>query len=75
MKTLRDFLLQDSNEDLDTLIEEARDLIQNNVEAKYASIALQEFGMLPSEFIRLPAYRKAFIIAAIDIMIENGGKK
>lgn len=31
--------------------------------------------MLPSEFLRLPSYEKAFVIASIDIRVEEEKKE
>ena len=44
-------------------------------EANYAYYALHKFRWKPSEFLELDPYERAFVIAAIDIRVENEKKE
>lgn len=45
------------------------------MEANYAYYALHKFHWLPSDFLNLDPYERAFIIAAIDVRIDNEKKE
>ncbi len=45
------------------------------MEANYAYYCLHKFHMLPRDFLSLDPYERAFVIAAIDVRIENEEKE
>lgn len=49
--------------------------MEGDEEANYAYYALHKFHWLPSFFLELDPYERAFIIAAIDVRIENEKKE
>ena len=49
--------------------------MEGDSDANYAHYCLHKLHMLPSTFINLDAYEKAFIIASIDIKVENEKKE
>jgi len=46
-----------------------------DAEANYAYYALHKFRWKPHEFLSLDPYERAFVIAAIDIRVENEKKE
>lgn len=44
-------------------------------EANYAYYALHKFHLLPSLFLNLDPYERAFVTAAIDVRVENEKKE
>ena len=49
--------------------------MEGDPEANYAYYALHKFRWKPSEFLALDPYERAFVIAAIDIRVENEKKE
>ncbi len=49
--------------------------MEGDGEANYAYYALHKFHWLPSVFLELDPYERAFVIAAIDVRVENEKKE
>lgn len=49
--------------------------MEGDAEANYAYYALHKFRWAPSQFFALDPYEMAFVIAAIDIKVENDKKE
>lgn len=49
--------------------------MEGDSDANYAHYCLHKLHMLPSTFVNLDPYEKAFIIASIDIKVENEKKE
>lgn len=49
--------------------------MEGDSDANYAHYALQKLHILPSQFINLDSYEKAFVIASINLRIENEKKQ
>ena len=49
--------------------------MEGDEEANYAYYALHKFHWLPSVFLGLDPYERAFVIAAIDVRVENEKKE
>lgn len=49
--------------------------MEGDSDANYAHYALQKLHILPSQFVELDAYEKAFVIASINLRIENEKKQ
>ena len=49
--------------------------MEGDAEANYAYYALHKFRWKPSEFLALDPYERAFVIAAINIRVENEKKE
>ena len=49
--------------------------MEGDGDANYAHYALQKLHILPSTYVGLDPYEKAFVIASIDLRIENEKKQ
>lgn len=49
--------------------------MEGDSDSNYAHYCLHKLHMLPSTFCGLDSYEKAFVIASIDIKIENEKKE
>ncbi|MCH5192172.1 MAG: hypothetical protein J1F23_08425 [Oscillospiraceae bacterium] len=49
--------------------------MEGDPEANYAYYALHKFHWKPHEFLELDPYEMAYVIAAIDVKVENDKKE
>lgn len=64
------------DKDLEDKVDEAKKLINGgDYESNIAYYCLHKFNKFPSEYDNLPINEKAFVIAAIQIKLENDKKK